>query len=283
MIAQASRAVIRQAEYLDKVRRSIAKTSPIMKNAKRILQDDRSHNLVPWLVAAEPFFVAPEIADLIVTSAESIPDWPLREQDIPCAMGFVYLPCNKGFKCGDVALDALLFSVGKNKGGARSIEIWGLFDEPSAGIEAFTFGWEFGHTRAQRAEAMKCADDFEDEAQKVIHRLCAIFAAFVAFINQRVVSRHNITPNRAARRIAHNLVASSCSVVMLRRALHRSAGSLLENPREWSTRWWVGGHWRQQACGEARKERRPTWVSPYIKGPDDKPIRASRRLFAVMR
>lgn len=31
----------------------------------------------------------------------------------------------------------------------------------------------------------------------------------------------------------------------------------------------VRGHWRQQACGPKLTQRRPTWIHPYVKGPDE--------------
>jgi len=36
--------------------------------------------------------------------------------------------------------------------------------------------------------------------------------------------------------------------------------------------WLVRGHWRNQVCGPQRSERRPTWISPYWKGPEDAPV-----------
>lgn len=48
--------------------------------------------------------------------------------------------------------------------------------------------------------------------------------------------------------------------------------------REYSVRWWVEGHWRRYHCGPGghRIERR--WISPYLAGPDDKPIQGSQRV-----
>jgi len=40
----------------------------------------------------------------------------------------------------------------------------------------------------------------------------------------------------------------------------------------WSHRWVVGGHWRWQPFGKGRKLRRWQWISPYEKGPVDKPL-----------
>lgn len=46
--------------------------------------------------------------------------------------------------------------------------------------------------------------------------------------------------------------------------------------RGFNRRWWVGGHWRQQACGPNHSERRPKWIAPYIKGPQGKPLVSER-------
>jgi hypothetical protein len=41
---------------------------------------------------------------------------------------------------------------------------------------------------------------------------------------------------------------------------------------EWSRRWMVRGHWRLQPYGPERALRRPVWIDPYVKGPEDKPL-----------
>lgn len=35
----------------------------------------------------------------------------------------------------------------------------------------------------------------------------------------------------------------------------------------------VTGHWRQQPYGPGRQYRRPTWIAPHMRGPDDAPLR----------
>jgi hypothetical protein len=41
---------------------------------------------------------------------------------------------------------------------------------------------------------------------------------------------------------------------------------------DWQHRWLVRGHWRLQPYGPQRSLRRPTWIDPYVKGPEDKPL-----------
>lgn len=48
--------------------------------------------------------------------------------------------------------------------------------------------------------------------------------------------------------------------------------------REFHHRWVVRGHWRQQACGPGREQRRPTWIMPHLKGPDDAPLMPSEHV-----
>lgn len=47
--------------------------------------------------------------------------------------------------------------------------------------------------------------------------------------------------------------------------------------------WWVDGHWRQQACGPNRAERRPTFIAPHVKGPTGKPFIAEPERVYVLR
>lgn len=44
--------------------------------------------------------------------------------------------------------------------------------------------------------------------------------------------------------------------------------------RQYTHRWVVRGHWRNQAHGPGRKLRRPTWVPSYTKGPEGAPLLA---------
>jgi hypothetical protein len=47
------------------------------------------------------------------------------------------------------------------------------------------------------------------------------------------------------------------------------------HPVDWSCRWWVAPHWRNQ-YHPSSGERRPKYIGLYYKGPDDKPFREQR-------
>lgn len=86
-------------------------------------------------------------------------------------------------------------------------------------------------------------------------------------------------PSKKARRRGRRRVAMT-RVVKLRKArtLHRPSGHEDDEDgrRTYSHRWIVGGatggFWRQQAHGPKMSQRRPVWISPYIKGPEDAPL-----------
>ncbi|MGW5670276.1 hypothetical protein [Micromonospora sp. NPDC003776] len=42
-----------------------------------------------------------------------------------------------------------------------------------------------------------------------------------------------------------------------------------------TSRFWVSGHWRNQAHGPGRSLRRPVYIHPFLRGPDDAPIKLS--------
>lgn len=46
---------------------------------------------------------------------------------------------------------------------------------------------------------------------------------------------------------------------------------------EWTKRWIVSGHWRQQAYGEGRQLRKPVYIAPHVKGPEGLPLDTSEK------
>lgn len=77
-------------------------------------------------------------------------------------------------------------------------------------------------------------------------------------------------------------VPGRVSVIQLRRIAgqHRRDGESLV---EWSHRWVVRGHWRWQACGEGRTDRRRIWINPHVKGPEDRPLVQTEKVYNLSR
>ena len=77
---------------------------------------------------------------------------------------------------------------------------------------------------------------------------------------------------------------SNVTIIDMRRPVAAVQDELDGAPgRQYRRRWWVGGHWRQQACGPGRTQRKPIWVSPYVKGPEGSPLVAKERVNVLRR
>jgi hypothetical protein len=79
----------------------------------------------------------------------------------------------------------------------------------------------------------------------------------------------------------------SVHVVALRKSQRTPAehaeGDRVTTAREYSCRWIVQGHPRLQRCGPGRKDQKLIWIDAYPKGPEDKPLRTRKTVFAVVR
>jgi len=103
----------------------------------------------------------------------------------------------------------------------------------------------------------------------------AIFTKWICtastFIEQNILSvSANIVGKATARRLPPDF-EPICHVITLRKTIHDHVEGE-ESFVEWSHRWLVRGHWRQQYFPSSNTHA-PVWISPYVKGPEDKPFK----------
>lgn len=112
------------------------------------------------------------------------------------------------------------------------------------------------------------------------------FASCLTFLEQRIL----IAPQQRAERATRKRLEREgfiheplVRVVELRRKQTKSEHHGESDPVEWSHQWIVSGHWRQQWY-PSLSSNQPIWVMPYVKGPEDKPLKPPRaKVFAVVR
>jgi len=123
---------------------------------------------------------------------------------------------------------------------------------------------------------------FEDEARAVYRWICSASM----FVAQRITETASAPVGKhVARRAAHVSVSPTCHVVHMRRLdrrrHHDAAGD--EAAIDWQCQWLVRGHWRQQFYPRAGRHV-PRWIAPYVKGPEDKPMKTPKpTVFVVQR
>lgn len=111
-------------------------------------------------------------------------------------------------------------------------------------------------------------------------------------LNQTITQVEIEEPDRAGRRRAEKMkIPPRVTVIKLRRTkgVDRAEGESLV---EWNRRWVVRGHWRWQHCGphylgavevDEGKYRCRIWIAPHIKGPDDKPLIGTEKVYSLER
>lgn len=259
---------------------------------------------------ADPYFVSAEIASLIGTAAPSLPDFTLRSESLPSRHGLVVFeepvpqpsyyedgaPPPEKFADGD-----LVAMTWRPTASGVQLMFYTMFHKgPSTWtIPLSVFGWETGahlsgllmRHLAPGAPGFVYDQEESDRANKMLpersEAKLRTFAAFLAFLEQRLLATRPERADRGTRRRyerQHKQEAPDVRVVHLRQPeARREYGSGEREAREWSCRWLVSGHWRRQWYGR-EKAHAPRWIAPYVKGDASRPLKPpSRRVFAVVR
>lgn len=127
-----------------------------------------------------------------------------------------------------------------------------------------------------QAASSKGKDPNEAASKTAGLHIWRFILAGTAWLQQRIVtsSSGHIERHRRKQLARENaVVVSDVKVIELRR---RETSTALSVPCshevvEWSCRWVVNGHWRNQPY--ANGERKLIYIMPFVKGPSDKPLR----------
>lgn len=116
-----------------------------------------------------------------------------------------------------------------------------------------------------------------------------LLAAFLTLQGQRLAHvHHEPTPRHLRRRMERDGTldpTKEVRVVTLRRFRERGVEDKGEEGHpsiEWSHQWMVSGHWRNQWVPSIN-DHRLTWIAPYVKGPEDRPLLVKDTVFKLAR
>lgn len=267
----------------------------------------------------QTFYVSPNITSLLGNvTAQNPPEMTLGSEDLPAPTGWCWFDGDLGYRdprepearlrCVSwVMLYINHLNVNGVPSSAPSYDGWLTNALPSSwvGIQVIPWYAQLGPsvvsvspysgpilglnaTRTTMPERAFNGDLISEHQRTDAMYLSDLFYVLTAFCRQRIL----VTPSeRAERHAAKRALRDGWAneplirVVQLRRTERQGyQPSDTAEHRDYSCQWVVRGHWRQQACGEGHKERRPLWITPYVKGPEDKPLKAPRAtVFAVAR
>jgi len=131
-----------------------------------------------------------------------------------------------------------------------------------------------------------------EEAGQVPTPLHYVQALWLLMGTELAASAPGAVIRQARRRALRTLARGDVSVITLRRAARGDGSPGGQRDVDWSCRWLVRGFWRHidgygtvgrfhEAIGDhdrlcIRCRARVRWVRPHVRGPDDRPLRASR-------
>ena len=202
-------------------------------------------------------------------------------------IGVAVFPCRDGWWWFD---DPITISDLHSEGDQCCALSWSCLDDRSVWICAWVMAaldpgpipvfaeraTSHAETLGHLARAKSEADPNERQNISVSLSVWRFLLAGTAWINQRiaVISFGHVERHRRKQLVRenNNLPVSDVKVVQLRRAeATTQEPSGPSSSVDWSCRWVVNGHWRNQIY--ANHEHKLIYILPYVKGPDDKPLK----------
>lgn len=108
---------------------------------------------------------------------------------------------------------------------------------------------------------------------RYLHALWLLLGQTISDVREDPLSK------AAAKQAGRMRVPGIVTVVQLRRREGRRSEG--ETHVEWMHRWMVRGHWRWQPYGDGTVRR--IYIAPFVKGPEDRPFKQSRKIYDLSR
>jgi len=240
------------------------------------------------IYAGHPFFLEQQIVPLIQTAARSLPQsWSLLPELLFKKSGFVWfekpqpyhkhllgafgwVPMHNGIVPGTLHQAD---TVNVNRGDHILVTYFGYV--PGEDKILYPVGLSFiamESTLDQTVDAVLA--QVGPKYSTAYLEMVFFFAAFLSFINQRIVDRRSIPLPRAWRKRRArqgNAPIEIVKAIVLRQQYQQRPATESE-AINWRWRWIVSGHWRNQ-YRPSKKDHFPKWIMPYVKGPGDKPVK----------
>ena len=124
---------------------------------------------------------------------------------------------------------------------------------------------------------------------ETMRQTCQFFVAAQTWMEQEILEAKPVrikkTVAGASRSERKHAPSQELQIVQLRKKhIVDDERHASQTDREWQHQWVVNGHWRHQAHGVGRAQRKLIYINSFVKGPDDKPFKpTARKVYAVLR
>lgn len=232
-------------------------------------------DLAEMLDRARTYWVSEEMTRLLYHAHSDFPgDYILRTEDLPSPSGFVLFERPMDFDFADPWVT--------NSGVFTVIGLLWDYDEKARATNLFALqpdSWGLATYQPALHKILDVGGVGRDSIDRLMLSLWLL-------CNQRVADSRQQQPQprlqRRAQRMEKANLEDGIAVVTLRRLQAPPSPSATSSVVEWSCRWIVSAHWRNQWY-PGSGEHRPKWIHPYPKGPDDKPLVLKDRVYRWVR
>lgn len=221
---------------------------------------------------AAPVHVDPEIAKLWDRARADFAAERFNESEPFVAQGFAVLPDAYTVDAGyETTTRAFLWAAFPGGVAAWGLAHLGQRRSAETGEEYGYAGWALTWGNALYV------DQEPDAAVPALRDLQAFWR-----LGREFIVEPERAPRAQRRQAQRAKVVNGEYVTVLRLRRHVRVAAEVAATRDWSCRWIVRGHWRNQwypSLGEHRQR----YVAPHIKGPPDKPLQVSDRAVEFVR
>lgn len=227
------------------------------------------------------YYVAPDMTELAAAAGSTLPVAQLGAQIMPSATGFIMFDGELGTLLDDDGTYSVAGAVWRHDN-EEHVDVYPLIEMSGALMTTPQWLlWPIGSDNpAGYANEDGNLDAGTYEGEPIIR---TVLAAWL-LMQQSIAWTESTQPDRpTSRRLKRaGLPVSPVTIVRLRKLVRADEENEGGELVAWSHRWLVNGHWRQQWYPSAQ-EHRPVWISPYVKGPDNKPFLSKTRVMAWVR
>lgn len=261
----------------------------------------------------ETVYVAPNFLSLAESATEGMPDFEFRTADLVMPWGFFYFARPVRMEFTSVFEDDILDEP--DEIWVRAVLCFPVGDSPfeerrrtpvtEDTVMRMTFFIHRTDHRLQTADITAPFEgtDLEDYRWNSVfthqvgkgvrvtshpNQSLKFFMALNLLMEQKIGYNRVAEPNRPLRRRRDRLAPNMGDIIVahLRRRVprngeHEEWDEAHEGP-EWSHRWLVRGHWRNQWYPSENRHK-PVYIMPFVKGPEDKPLIIKDRIASADR
>lgn len=267
-------------------------------------------NQAAVMLGADTVVVDDDMLTLVEAAAPGFDVEPLREEDLFVRMAFVWLPrpiTVRDVHGKRVAYRAIAWAPtpfrfrSSETGEVAKVDVPGLIvsfyslltDRDDYYEDGQSWGRVFNHDLSLMHYVpwrlgqswFRDGDEVEPMTGNT-YTLLQFLQSLWRIMGQEIAVHTQQRPDRATRkRLARARldVDRMVTVITLRRPKATPADDHVPGHVEWTHRWLVSGHWRNQWYPSLGIHRQ-IWVNPYVKGPDDAPLEVrQKRVFALTR